>query len=192
MYRLYKRGGYQYVVIYLKACSVLLQQAVGGEVISSTQSLGAAVARTKHGIPRVIPALMRKRILQRETAVIKVFLTLFNLYRVIEYPGKLKLKTITSPPKEDIPIQEWFVFLRTVLMPEIQAKWGKTSALAAALISEAYRARFIKDQLRAVPFLLFKASPSLPEKGPGEVSKISTSFDGIVGSAFSLFGHQVV
>lgn len=122
MYRLYKRGGLQYVVIYLKACSVLLQQAVGGEVIPSTQSLGAAVARTKHGIPRVIPALMRKRILQRETAVIKVFLTLFNLYRVIEYPGKLKLKTITSPPKEDIPIQEWFVFLRTVLMPEIKKK----------------------------------------------------------------------
>jgi len=46
--------------------------------------------------------------------------------------------------------------------------------------------------MRAVPFLLFKASPSLPKLGPGEVSKISTSFDGIVGSAFSLFGHQVV
>jgi len=46
--------------------------------------------------------------------------------------------------------------------------------------------------MRAVPFLLFKASPSLPRSGPGQDAKISTSFDGIVGSAFSLFGHQVV
>lgn len=62
----------------------------------------------------------------------------------------------------------------------------------AALTSEAYRARFVKDQMRAVPFLLFKASPALPEKGPGQIPRISTSFDGIVGSAFSLFGHGTV
>jgi len=72
VYKLYAKGGLKYVVIYLKACSVLLQQAAGGQRLSSTQLLGAAVARTKSGIPRVIPILHRRRILSRETKILKL------------------------------------------------------------------------------------------------------------------------
>jgi hypothetical protein len=63
--RMQRSCGWAYVVKYLKACSVLLQQASGGQRIRATQALGVAVRRTKgSGIPRVIPAVMRKSIVQ--------------------------------------------------------------------------------------------------------------------------------
>lgn len=95
--RLQRQGGWVYVVKYLKACSVLLQQASGGQRIDATQALGAAVSRTHgSGIPRVIPAVMRKSIRSGDPWTIRIWLSFFQLYRVIEIPGKLKLGSITS------------------------------------------------------------------------------------------------
>lgn len=95
--RLQRSGGWVYVVKYLKACSVLLQQAAGGQRINATQELGAAVSRTLGtGIPRVIPAVMRKSIRSGDPWTIRIWLSFFQLYRVIEIPGKLKLQSITD------------------------------------------------------------------------------------------------
>lgn len=95
--RLQRRSGWPYVVKYLKASSVLLQQSASGQRIKSAQELGAAVSRTASGIPRIIPHPMRDQIRSGNIWTVKVWLSFFCLYRVIDFRGKLKLHTITAP-----------------------------------------------------------------------------------------------
>jgi hypothetical protein len=94
---LYKRQGPRGCALYLKACSVALQHAAGGMVNHGTWALGANIRRTRRGLPRIINPQHRARIHLGEVAVIRLWLSLFGLYRVIEFPGALKLKTITDP-----------------------------------------------------------------------------------------------
>lgn len=110
---LQRSGGWAYVVLYLKACCVLLQQSAGGQRISSAQLLGCAVSRTRgSGIPRIIPAVMRKSIRAGDPWTIRVWLTFFQLYRVIEIPGKLKLQSITATSTMDPGfLRGWILFL---------------------------------------------------------------------------------
>lgn len=96
MNTLAKSNGVPYVVRYLKACSVLLQQSRGGYRYSSTRDLGLAVSRTKSGIPRVIPAIHR-RLIYKDRRYVIAWMTLFGIYRVLVFPGKLSVKTITEP-----------------------------------------------------------------------------------------------
>lgn len=110
--RLQRRSGWPYVVKYLKASSVLLQQSASGQRIKSAQELGAAVSRTASGIPRIIPHPMRDQIRSGNIWTVKVWLSYFCLYRVIEFRGKLKLSTITSPAtvKPEF-LKGWFAFV---------------------------------------------------------------------------------
>jgi len=111
--RMQRSCGWGYVVKYLKACSVLLQQAAGGQRINATQALGVAVRRTKgSGIPRVIPAVMRKSIRSGDPWTIRIWLSFFQLYRVIEIPGKLKLQSITDgSAMRPSFLRGWILFL---------------------------------------------------------------------------------
>lgn len=111
--RLQRKGGWTFVVKYLKACSVLLQQSASGQRIDSAQALGAAIARTQgSGIPRIIPAVMRKSIRSGDTWTIRVWLSYFQLYRVIEIPGKLKLQSITEKSAMTPSfLRGWILFL---------------------------------------------------------------------------------
>jgi hypothetical protein len=61
-YKLARKSGVKYLVLYLKASQVLLQQAVGGYVLPSTRPLGGAVSRTRGGLPRLIPENHRRAI----------------------------------------------------------------------------------------------------------------------------------
>jgi len=84
------------LVKYLKVLSVITQQAAGGYKVQDISSLGCRVARTAGGLPRVIAKAHRKAIKEGCTATLRMYLTMFGLYRVIEIPGKLKLHTITA------------------------------------------------------------------------------------------------
>lgn len=97
--RLLKSQGRKGLVLYLKACGVSVQQAIGGHVVHDPRRLGAAVARSNTGLPRFIPQHIRIRIRAGDPVAIRITLTLINLYRVIEFPGTLKIKTITQPSK---------------------------------------------------------------------------------------------
>jgi hypothetical protein len=98
--RMYVSMGSRGLAIYLKACYVLLQHAAGGMKDQSPWALGANVSRTRRGIPRIINPQHRRLILSGDIGVIRFWLTLFGLYRVIEYKGTLKLGTITKPGKD--------------------------------------------------------------------------------------------
>jgi hypothetical protein len=92
-------NGLNGLVIYLKACTVILQQASGRHKLQSMNGLKIRFARTRSGYPRVIPMLHRSRI--HEPKIFKLWMTLFSIYRVLEVPGKLKLSTITDPSTMD-------------------------------------------------------------------------------------------
>jgi hypothetical protein len=126
--RLQRRSGWPYVVKYLKAASVLLQQSASGQRIKSAQELGAAVSRTASGIPRIIPHSMRDQIRSGNIWTVKVWLSFFCLYRVIDYRGKLKLHTITAPAtvRPEFLIG-WYRFV-IELFPIILGMCGKTSS----------------------------------------------------------------
>lgn len=110
--RLQRRSGWPYVVLYLKASAVLLQQSVGGYKISNTRDLKCAVSRTGAGIPRIIPKQHRKALMSGDAWTFKIWLTLFGLYRVIDFPGTLKLNTITASSTMPIEfLRDWYGFL---------------------------------------------------------------------------------
>jgi len=95
--RVLRGSGSRGLAIYLKACYLVTQQVAGGQVVNSPWALGGNVARTRKGLPRIINPQHRTLILKGDVSIIRLWLTLFGLYRVVEFKGALKLKTITNP-----------------------------------------------------------------------------------------------
>nr|WAY16612.1 putative RNA-dependent RNA polymerase [Binucleate Rhizoctonia mitovirus 4] len=94
---IHRAQGMKGLVLWLKANTVILQQALGGFKIKSMNPLKCRVKRTQAGLPRLILSQHRAEIRKGNVKMIKFYLTLFNLYRVLEFPGSLKLSTITAP-----------------------------------------------------------------------------------------------
>nr|QDH91427.1 MAG: RNA-dependent RNA polymerase [Mitovirus sp.] len=92
-----KRSGLRFLVIYLKTQFVNLQQSIAGHPLRDLTPLGARVSRRGGGIPSCIPILHRMWIRKGSHFHVRLWLSLFSLYRVIEFPGRLKLSTITDP-----------------------------------------------------------------------------------------------
>lgn len=99
-YQIVAKNNVKFLVLYLKACHVLVMQSAAGMKIPATQSLGVAVSRTRKGVPRILPSLLRSKILAGDPRAIRLSLSLLALYRVLEFPGKLNLSTITQPGKD--------------------------------------------------------------------------------------------
>lgn len=72
LHKLYKKNGMTFVILYTKSCNILLMQSAAGMKITSTQSLGVSVARTKSGLPRIIPRLSRQRIRDGDVQTLRV------------------------------------------------------------------------------------------------------------------------
>lgn len=81
----------------LKASNVLLMQALAGKPHHSSQELGVAIARTRSGYPRSIPIHHRRRLEKGDLIIVRLYLSLYSLYRVLDWKGKLSLKTIVKP-----------------------------------------------------------------------------------------------
>lgn len=67
-----KSSGVKYLVTYLKACQVLLQQSIGGYKVHNTRQLNGAISRTKSGLPRIIPAYHRYQIRMMRRQYIRI------------------------------------------------------------------------------------------------------------------------
>jgi hypothetical protein len=88
-----------YVVKYLKACQLAVQKKVAGQPLSSLRELEPDLPLprlSKSGLPNVIGLKHRRAICSDAFGPIRLWLTLFSIYRVIKIPGKLKLETITA------------------------------------------------------------------------------------------------
>jgi len=84
------------LVKFLKAAGISLQQSLGGHLVRDVATLGARISRTKTGIPRFIPVVIRINIRRGDSAYIRLVQTLINIFRVIKFVGALKLDTITA------------------------------------------------------------------------------------------------
>lgn len=91
--------GAEATVKWLKASLVSLQKELGQDRVVSMKSLGAEApySRLTGGLPRLIPTLHRARIRRGDVKEIRFWTGLFNLYRILECKGKLKVSTITDP-----------------------------------------------------------------------------------------------
>jgi hypothetical protein len=97
-----KAQGIKGVVLYLKASSVLLQQALSQYRIKDCSSIGPRISRNGTGIPRIICRDHRLIMLNRSPGcylLMRYYLSVFYIYRLLKYPGKVKLETITNPGK---------------------------------------------------------------------------------------------
>jgi len=86
-------------VKWLKAMHVALQKALGQDNLKSLRALqpGIPMPGLRSGLPRMIPLPERERIRRGHVPTIRFWSGLFNLYRVLQIPGELKLSTITAP-----------------------------------------------------------------------------------------------
>jgi hypothetical protein len=98
-WRLRTTMGPKGTVKYLKACYVLTMQAVGGMKIKDPRSLGIAVSRSSDGLPRIIPRLQREMIRSGDPKAIRIWLSWFSIYRIIQFDSTASLSTITDPGK---------------------------------------------------------------------------------------------
>lgn len=162
-HRLYKHGGMKFLVIYLKASSSMLQQVIGGQRLHDLSPFGARVGRRHGGLPSIIPALHRASIRSGCVWTIRFWATLFGLYRVLAFPGKIKLNTITDPSKMDISlVSEFSQFVTTHFTVTLKHNFQKEGSVTDALWSEEGEGplEYMKT-LRAKPFLIAKSGPSL-------------------------------
>lgn len=95
-----KHHGQTYTVKYLKASTLAVQKAIAGTPVHSLRELEPALplARvTANGLPKWIPIRDRRLIfINHSSSVIRWYLTLLSVYRVISIPGVMKLSTITD------------------------------------------------------------------------------------------------
>jgi hypothetical protein len=106
---LVRKQGTKGAAKYLKACNILLMKFVAGDQLTDTALVGARVSRTLGGLPRIIPGWCRSLIRRNDPLMIRLWLTLFGLYRVMEFKAPLSFKTITDPGKSfDIAQYEEF------------------------------------------------------------------------------------
>nr|UJQ92593.1 MAG: putative RNA-dependent RNA polymerase [Mitoviridae sp.] len=97
--RVYRTNGSSQVVKYLKASQLAVQKSIGKDHIDSLRDLDKSVVRSKlsgYGLPVIIPSRDRKLIAGGSPTIIRFWLTLFSIYRVIAIPGKLGLETIVE------------------------------------------------------------------------------------------------
>jgi hypothetical protein len=69
--KILRDSGIKYLVLYLKACQIFLQQSVAGQVVRDTRLFKVAVSRTKTGIPRIISPRFRALIRARDKGAIR-------------------------------------------------------------------------------------------------------------------------
>jgi hypothetical protein len=101
LYNMRRHHGSTYVVKYLKNCQLAIQKSLAGSKMSSLNEVDTTLmfpSLSSCGLPKFIPIRDRRLMLVNGSpSVIRWWLTLFSVYRVISIPGKLKLSTITDP-----------------------------------------------------------------------------------------------
>lgn len=103
VYTLIRNMGPKGACLMLKVYAVTLQQAIGGFKVKDITGLKFRCSRTNTGLPRVIPSIHRSLIRAGDTGLIRYYLSMFNLYRLMEFRGDFRFKsltkTITDPAK---------------------------------------------------------------------------------------------
>lgn len=93
-FRIGRSQGIKGLVLLLKALNTSLAQSIARDLTHFP--LNPRVRRGRLGLPTFIPILHRMRIAKGDPIIIRYWFTLFSIYRVLEFPGTLKLSSITD------------------------------------------------------------------------------------------------
>jgi hypothetical protein len=96
IFKLYSAQGWPGVVANLKTSLVLIQQAIGGYIIDDQTELKRRVTRARSGLPKWIPVQARIDLLRGDVRAVRFWTSLCALYRVLEIPGVLNIRSITD------------------------------------------------------------------------------------------------
>lgn len=108
--RLRLHRGSKGLAIYLKTCSILLMKLAAGEKVKDLSPYGCRVACTGSGVPRIIPKIHRKALLASDPRFLRFWLTLFGLYRVLDFRARFSIRTIVTPgPSLNLEAYSWFI-----------------------------------------------------------------------------------
>jgi hypothetical protein len=142
-----------------------MMQKTGGQVIPDLSVFGCRVSRSHHNWPRIIPGYSRSR-LGSDPKYIKLWLSLFSIYRILECTGKVNTSTITDSSE-------------FVLDP---------SYLGLALSELVGTKRFdVFKDLKALPFPISKSSPTTSlVQGDSDIAVCSTNAENLIVSALVL------
>lgn len=151
-----KAQGAPGLVKYLKTAALMTQQVLAGQRLHDVSPLGARSGRSKTGYPRFLPVGVRQRLIAGDYVLAKFLLTVFNMYRVIEFIGPLKTSTITAPSKA---------------VPGFESTLDKYIPGFTKLFSP--DAPTLVSRMKLEPFPIFKRSPNCmgaPKDGFGSFS----------------------
>jgi len=162
-YVMRKKSGFRFLVIYLKACHTLLQQNVCGQRLSDTGPFGARVSRSKGGLPSWIPVQFRQRIRKGDKMAIRLWLSLFSIYRVIDIRGRVNLSTITAPSTADLGLLPEFDEFVSKFYLYISSRWSREGSITDAFVKD--RPWTFLEGLVAGPRVTSSAGPVLTGKG---------------------------
>jgi len=98
--KLRKNHGDMFVIKYLKASQLAVQRKLAGDPFVSLREIEPDLPLprlSKSGLPMVIPLRDRLGILRKSLSVIRFWLSILSLYRVLKAVPKSKLNTITDP-----------------------------------------------------------------------------------------------
>jgi hypothetical protein len=111
----------------------MLQQVVGGYRVIDLAELKVRPARNRAGLPLIIPAGVRVRISRdRDIRLIKLWMSLFGLYRILKFPSFVKVGTIVEEGVNIDPfLPVWRRFLQTEFKPNLQSIVGKFPKLGS-------------------------------------------------------------
>jgi len=127
VHRFIEKQGHKGLAIYLKACNVSLMRCLAGKRIENPRDAGSAISLNHRGLPRLIPGSHRLRINQGDLGVIRLWLGFFTLYRVLDFRGRMQIRTIIGEGRyvSVYWLDEFFLFVRDVFMKEIIRLGGR-------------------------------------------------------------------
>jgi len=98
IYILNSNHGSLYTVKYLKACHIAIQRYLSGNRVLSLREIEPdyPFPRLKNGLPQFILSMDRAEIRAMNPKVIRWWLSILSIYRVIEAPRKVSIETITD------------------------------------------------------------------------------------------------
>lgn len=99
IHSLIEKSGNKYATLYLKECVRLCHHWVAGRPTTCPQLDGSVRVATRRGLPLIIPGLLRLQMEGGDWVCVRVVLTYLSVFRIIKFPGVLKLSTITDPFK---------------------------------------------------------------------------------------------
>jgi len=185
-----KKQGIKGLVRYLKCAQVLLMKIHGGDRPASTLSLGCNVARDNKGYPRMIHTMHRKAIRGGDTRLLRLWMSLFGLYRVLEFPGKFSFESITSPCTTNLDLvnSSFFQFLHLFF-----TTLSGLSKTVRALLEVR-----VENSLRAMKFLASREPVYIPTSSPVKAWEVApgvrpnaTSFPSLLATTEAMYAFSL-